>query len=611
MSEARTRVASYRIEASLDAHTKRLTGTTVLDWTNTSVRPVDQLMLHLYMNAFSSFDSTFMRESHSVSEGFTEWGWTRLKSVRLDAEEIPWKFLAPDDGNTKDQTVAALSLPRPVPPGDSVGLRMEFETKLPRCISRTGYVGDFMMIAQWYPKIGVLLADGSWACRQFHRDSEFFADFGDYDVTLKLPVGYTVVGSGVQVQKSAHDTTQVVRFKAARVTDVALAAQPGAQVRRSLWRSPSGKPLRLNLLVQPDHLRYADRHRAAMETALSLLEDWCGPFPLEELTLVDPPWNGMEAGGMEYPGMFATMTPLIEPGDCFSTIEDTTIHETVHQYVPLLVATNEADEPWLDEGLASYLTGRFLDEAYGASRYDLKLARLPLSWFVPVPKLYSWQAAKLSWLADPEGDSATRRSWEYTSEDSYYTQVYSRSHLVLQGLENNIGTARMKSIFRRFCSRFAHAHATAADFYAVVEEVAGPRAREYLASFLESSAAPDYAVRSLDAIDLGDSNAADAGSAGRTGGRVVVERRSPNAYPVDVCVRFEDGRLDRFSWNAEHPSAEFQYWRPVADAEVDPDARVLLDTNGINDSKMNRPDTRVAWKWSGLLAGLVQLLIAF
>ena len=57
---------------------------------------------------------------------------------------------------------------------------------MPWPFARTGAVGNYFFIAQWFPKIGVF-EDTGWNCHQFHATTEFFADFGNYDVQLSVP----------------------------------------------------------------------------------------------------------------------------------------------------------------------------------------------------------------------------------------------------------------------------------------------------------------------------------------------------------------------------------------------------------------------------------------
>src|SRR5688572_26270182 len=162
-----TRIASYRIAASLDAKTKHISGTATLTWRHTGNAPVSTLPLHLYMNAFKNDQSLFMKESggsHRLgvkSDG--DWGWIDLTSAKLEGVE-----LRPTGKWGEDETTLELTLPRPVAPGETVQLDMVFDVKLPHVFARTGYAGDFVMAGQWFPKIGVLLVEKDgvqrWHC---------------------------------------------------------------------------------------------------------------------------------------------------------------------------------------------------------------------------------------------------------------------------------------------------------------------------------------------------------------------------------------------------------------------------------------------------------------
>ncbi|MFB3067618.1 MAG: M1 family peptidase, partial [Planctomycetota bacterium] len=195
------RIVDYSIDARLVPETQSVEGRQTLTWRNTSSAAVDRLWFHLYLNAFKDEKSTFMRESsgsHRRQHADKEHpGSIEIGSMKISgSEQELWtddtrSWEAPDDGNEHDRTVAAVQLPKAVGPGDSITLEIAFTSKLPRVFARTGWAGDpgapetlFFMVAQWFPKIGVLeeLEPGKPAfnCHQFHRSTEFYADYGTY-----------------------------------------------------------------------------------------------------------------------------------------------------------------------------------------------------------------------------------------------------------------------------------------------------------------------------------------------------------------------------------------------------------------------------------------------
>lgn len=132
-------------------------------------------------------------------------------------------FEHPDDDNADDRTVLRTPLPFEVAPGAAVEIELAFVGRLPRILARTGHHEDFFMVAQWFPKLGVLedsyrgwaSAGGSgavdaygeprWNCHQYHAFSEYFADYGAYRVAIVAPTDFVVGATGVLVSKTDHE----------------------------------------------------------------------------------------------------------------------------------------------------------------------------------------------------------------------------------------------------------------------------------------------------------------------------------------------------------------------------------------------------------------------
>ncbi len=166
--------------------------------------------------------------------GLFEWKDKYKASVEVKSLEVAGmgdltsqiKFIAPDDGNALDRTVFQVKLPRPVAPNDSVQFKIAFHDQFGEVFARTGYNGDFMMGAQWFPKVGVWW-QGAWNCHQFHANTEFFADFGTYDVKLTVPQNEVVGASGVQLDEVKNsDGTKTLTFRGEDIHDFAWTAQP-------------------------------------------------------------------------------------------------------------------------------------------------------------------------------------------------------------------------------------------------------------------------------------------------------------------------------------------------------------------------------------------------
>jgi len=234
-------VVEYRIEASLEAEKHVITGRERLVWRNPSGDAVPELRFHMYLNAFKNNLSTFMRESGGQLRGGggsepADWGYIDIDSIRVsDAAgenlKARTRFVQPDGNELADETVLAVPLSTPVPPHGEITLAIEFRSKLPRIFARTGFARDYHLVGQWFPKIGVYepagmrgREAGGWNCHAFHANSEFYADFGDYDVTLDVPASYIVGATGKKVSENRKGARSLYRWVQQNVHDFAWTA---------------------------------------------------------------------------------------------------------------------------------------------------------------------------------------------------------------------------------------------------------------------------------------------------------------------------------------------------------------------------------------------------
>ena len=287
------RNASYRIIATLDPARKTITGSETLTWRNITSTPAPTLQFHLYYNAWRNDQSSWMREA--ILDGLDaeslltpdRQSWIDVKSLHVikggTRTDLTGQmtFIAPDDGNRQDRTVMAVPLPSPVSAGETIDVELSWTSKVPRTIARTGYVGNFFFVAQWFPKIGVF-EDRGWNCHQFHATTEFFADFGTYDVELTVPRGWIVGATGHErsTRDGAQGTTH--RYYQEDVHDFAWTTSPDYIERRARFEHPTLPPVQMRLLLQPEHAAQAERHFEATRATLKYYGEWFGPYPYDQ-----------------------------------------------------------------------------------------------------------------------------------------------------------------------------------------------------------------------------------------------------------------------------------------------------------------------------------------
>ncbi|MGH9392048.1 MAG: M1 family metallopeptidase, partial [Vicinamibacteria bacterium] len=221
------RNANYRIEVELDPEAKNLTGRETITWKNLQPIEARDLRFHLYWNAWLNNRSTWLQEARLRTTGRNledpregDWSSSEVESIRLiPAVGVPGidltseaSYEAPDDGNPEDRTLMVVRLPEPVPPEGVAQVELTWKAKIPRTFARTGYRGNFFFLAQWFPKLAVLETSG-WNAHQFHAGTEFYSDYGDYDVSLTVPSAYVVGATGRETDRREASGKTTYRYQ--------------------------------------------------------------------------------------------------------------------------------------------------------------------------------------------------------------------------------------------------------------------------------------------------------------------------------------------------------------------------------------------------------------
>jgi hypothetical protein len=617
------RNASYTIAARLDPASRTLTGEQLLTWRNTSTIPATSLRFHLYYNAWRNTRSSWMRElalagaPELADRPEADWGWIEVTSLKLVGTSgapldltAALRFIAPDDGNVDDRTVAELPLSAPVAPGETVNVQIAWSSRVPRTFARTGALGNYYFLGQWFPKIGIL-QDTGWNCHQFHAATEFFSDFGIYDVRLTVPTGWIVGATGTERgRRDSDDGTTTHHYSAEDVHDFAWTTSPDYVERVERFGHAGLPAVSMRLLLQPEHVRQAERHFSATRAALRYYGEWFGPYPYANITVVDPAWQS-GTGGMEYPMLFTAGTRWLAPRRVAQP-EGVTVHEAGHQFWYGLVATNEFEHAWMDEGLTTFSTARTLEQFFGPQHYAKRYFGGFVPWVFDDLRLSrATDGNRLSGYRDAaDADTPSTPSWRYWP-GSAGAITYNKTALWLNTLERMLGWETLRKILSTYFERYSFQHPEPRDFFAVANEVSGRDLTWFFDQVYRSSSRFDYGIDSFtservsDRGYLGDSSprtfSADGGSGDAYRTRLVVRRHGDGVFPVSVRIVFENNQEVRWPWDGRERWKMFEVDRPVraVTAAVDPERVLLLDLSYTNNTKSLAPGTTAAArKWS-------------
>ena len=592
------RIASYKIEARLDPVRHQITASETLTWTNTGTSAVDTLPFHLYLNAFKNDQSLFMRTSHGVMRGArasdTGWGYIQIDSVRVAGTDLTTKLRVPGAGTAgagTDETVVELALAEPVEPGATIEIGFAFTDQLPEVFARTGYKGDFHMIGQWFPKIGVRVGPpGSerWECQPFHPNNEFFADFGTYDVALTVPDTHIVAATGVLT--NAVDTgngQRTLTYHAEDVHDFAWMADPFMEVMSGQAKLANEGSVEVRVYHRPEQRGFARRH---LEAAIGSVESFSAmfvPYPWPIMSVIDPPLDAARgAGGMEYPTLVTTAgdSVFVRPG--MRVPEYVTVHEVGHNWFQGLLASNEPEEAWLDEGVNEWADAHVMAEIYGprASLLDW------MGWQAELGALRRAVDAGTGGIPSPIATAA----YAFVDSDAYAGATYVSTARALETLERTVGSQRFAAAMKTYARTFAFHHPTGRDLFATLSTELGQDLTWFFSPIFHEVGAVQLTLRSAECRPahgprgvFGDGAArkttteVDAPASGTWSCEIVVQNTGVFHVPVDIELKFADGSSKQVHWDDRgSPNWErFVVERSSRLVEVwlDPEGKIALD----------------------------------
>jgi len=609
------RIANYKIQAALDWERKALEGKETISWRNAGSAATREFPLHLYLNAFKGPGSLFFRESGGINGQWRvkdpsdpgSWGYCRLGAVSLDGQAL--------EGHCgEDETVYWVRLPRPVGPGETIHVDVEWEVQFPRVLTRSGWEGAsarnsrFLMGAQWFPKVGVYQGD-RWQCQAYHGYTEFFSDFGVYDVELSLPNALLLAHTGTQTNfKTADDITKdpkrplnvIWKLHAEDVHDFAWGVSPN---RTWAFKTYVYRGVQVFYYYQPEHRSNLERQRTAIQAALKHAGEWYFHYPYPVLTVLDVPEEASAADGMEYPTLVTSSTVTFDPFTFRGLLEVTAIHEFGHQYFYGILASNEVEEPWLDEGLNSWFTRKALERTYQSL-----FASRRIQMGTEMPELADY------WM-DPSLDPISRPGYRMFDFLSYTRSAYAKPTLVLDQLEAILGRPVMESAMAAYAEEMAFKHPTARDFKRILERVSGRDLTAFWRDFVDGTEILDVVIQGVNATEVLQGGWMDDGkkmvfaapqsmSPGWRGS-ITLLRRGGLRLPMTLWVRLENKSEVRIPWDGQDRWVTYDFDSPVVAAVLDPDGNYPVLKDRLHASYTSMPTRRSFHYWSQMAWGIL------
>lgn len=323
-----------------------------------------------------------------------------------------------------NNTALRVDLPVVLQPGENVILDLDYTVAIPADFGGNyglfSYIDGVLALDQVYAIIPVFDDEGWNVEIPALNGDMIYSDPAFFTVNLVTPADLVIATSGVKVDEQVKDGVMTQTIVAGPVRDFYLAASARyAQVSGQVGET---------LITSYYPVEYAEGGQFVLEVGVNALKTYnerFGPYPYTELDLVSTP---MQAGGMEYSGIVAMGIQYYDPQAIYAGmpaltfLETATAHEVAHQWFFNMIMSDQIDEPWIDEGMAQYLTALYYEDTYGASA----ARSIRDSWYS------RWNRVKSRAMAIglPVRDY---------SETDYSAIIYGRAPLFIQALREKMG----------------------------------------------------------------------------------------------------------------------------------------------------------------------------
>ena len=527
--------ASYQIDARLDTSAHKIRAVERVVFLNPTGDSLEQVCFHLYPNAFRDTSSVFARKDAHSREHILFSGKSELiiSNIIIDGVNL-------DPGAvTESGTLLYLAVPSPLAPRDTVVISLDFELTIPGRGLRLGYSerGNYIL-SHWHP-ILCGYQGGRLVDNEYYPLSEFFSNFSNYDVRLEIPPDFSVGATGKLALIEKDSSRSVWRAVADTVIDFAFACGPAFEVFES-----DTLGFNLRYMLSRENRKFLQAVDNATKYSLAYCSERLLKYPYSTFTLVD---SEIGAQGMELPQMNVITFP---GGGMISTAEPILwfiiAHEVAHEWFYGTIASNEAEEPWLDEGLSTYMAARIME-----LQPDSLKSILILGYPIPINTLDRLFAmmSKAEWPSN-------MKSWDYPDDFSYSAAVYFRASAMLQTLEQMVGRAAFDSALKDYANRYRFGHPRAEEFQNALEKSLGIDLNSFFEQFIAGTARVDYAIRNVEYKSIAKSNAASIAEYNIT---VTVGREYEGILPQKIEIGLKNRTVIDTLWDGIARTAIFEF----------------------------------------------------
>jgi hypothetical protein len=482
---------NYTIDVSLNDKEHLLNGSAKIQYINHSPDTLRFIWFHIWPNAYktdrTAFSDQLLRNGNTSfyfssrdQKGYINRLDFKVNDITAETEDHPSHI-----------DIIKLNLPSPLLPGQQINITTPFHVQLPYNFSRGGHDGDSYQVTQWYPKPAVYDRNG-WHPMPYLDQGEFYSEFGSFDVKITVPDNYVVAATGelqnaeekqwlqsrsnyewkpvrkrvkrgssvktvIQRFPVSSSTFKTLRFKQDRVHDFAWFADKRFMVAHDTCVLASGKTVDVYSYYTPAEKKSWANTVSFAKDAIKTRSAWIGEYPYSIVSVVQGPESF--GGGMEYP----TIT-VISPEQDEKLLDFTIAHEIGHNWFYGILANNERDYPWLDEGLNTYYDNRYTAWKYPGGEIHFGGAKLHIR---------DLEKAAFITKAVTRRDQPINTNSEAFTADNYALTAYYKTGAWLEYADSILGKGVFDKAMQSYYRQWQFKHPSPRDLKKAMEDAGG------------------------------------------------------------------------------------------------------------------------------------------
>ncbi|SYZ73257.1 exported hypothetical protein [Candidatus Zixiibacteriota bacterium] len=572
---------TLKVAAALDTANKEVYG--AVEYQLPATPPLRSVEFQLFANVYSSDTTPYMREIRGMADYFRQK--KQFFGIRIDSFFI--------DGADRSAELK-INYTNATLPGsndeifNNKRVKIYFHTMIPEPGDRLSYLRGNYLLDGWFPSPAIIKSDGSWYNPYYGGFTELVGEYYIFDVTFDAPAGLSCIAPVPPAESTLTEGILSYHYQFGPAHDFAL-------ILSSEYISDSA-------VVGGTTIRYyyRDFERSAVPAlkesvrrAMEYMTDHVGPYKYKYLNYAYIDFSFV--GGLELPALISISSP--RGSGLVSRLGSlTATHETVHQWFYGMIGSDQCRAPWMDESISDFFTQKILNFRRSGPYQLLDFWNITFS---------ERDYLRLGAAMASDGLTVTAPAYSFTNDLDYFGTIYSRGALTIETFENIMGEGAAQIFWRHYYDKFLFKHPDYDAFMQTVGEIAGDNMVDMIGPLFNSNEKIDYSVSELENRKL-DSVSYEIS---------FILRKTVNLeYSVPYRIILYDGGVLDYHWASEFSSERVvkRLPYPARVVIVDPDSKLTIDTDLMNNSELysgdNRPGLRLSSGLTFLLESFLSML---